>query len=215
MTHAPLKPLWYRKLLFPVDGFRDSHVAVPQVVSLALASGAGVIAVEVVESRAQVLGRGSAAGWLPLGDGYPTQENAQLLAEARRRAAADHLRALRAELERAGVARIECVVRSGRPGPLIVETAERSGCDAIVMATHGRSGLSRLLLGSVAEYLARHAPCPVLLVPVAPHLRKRRTVRSTQGRGAPSGRHSVRSGGGSCTPAASPDQDCPTPEREH
>jgi nucleotide-binding universal stress UspA family protein len=46
----------------------------------------------------------------------------------------------------------------------IVETA-RGGCDVIIMATHGRTGLRRVLLGSVAEGVLHRAPCPVLLIP--------------------------------------------------
>lgn len=50
----------------------------------------------------------------------------------------------------------------GSPGPAIVAVAEECQADLIVMGTHGRSGLSRLVMGSVAEYVMRHAPCPVL-----------------------------------------------------
>lgn len=46
----------------------------------------------------------------------------------------------------------------------ILKVARESGCDLIVMGTHGRTGLSRLLLGSVAEEVIRQAPCPVLTV---------------------------------------------------
>jgi nucleotide-binding universal stress UspA family protein len=47
---------------------------------------------------------------------------------------------------------------------VIVDTARDHGCDLIVMGTHGRSGVSRLVLGSVAEEVLRKAPCPVLAV---------------------------------------------------
>jgi nucleotide-binding universal stress UspA family protein len=46
----------------------------------------------------------------------------------------------------------------------IVRLAKAKGCDLIVMGTHGRSGLGRLLMGSVAEMVLRKAPCPVLTV---------------------------------------------------
>ncbi len=46
----------------------------------------------------------------------------------------------------------------------IVDYAKEHDIDLIVMTTHGRSGLSRLIFGSVAESVVRHAPCPVLLV---------------------------------------------------
>ncbi len=54
--------------------------------------------------------------------------------------------------------------KSGDPRMVIEETAAEIGADLIVMGTHGRRGVSRLLLGSVAESVARTAPCPVLLV---------------------------------------------------
>jgi nucleotide-binding universal stress UspA family protein len=52
----------------------------------------------------------------------------------------------------------------GEPATAIVEDAEKEGADLIVMGTHGRTGLSRLLMGSVAEAVVRRAKCPVLTV---------------------------------------------------
>jgi len=52
----------------------------------------------------------------------------------------------------------------GRPARTIVEFAGDHGVDHIVMGSHGRSGVSRLLLGSVAELVLRRAPCPVTVV---------------------------------------------------
>jgi universal stress protein A len=59
---------------------------------------------------------------------------------------------------------VETVVRIGRPGEEILAEAEYLSGGVIVMATHGRTGLSRALLGSVAEEVVRHAPCPVLTI---------------------------------------------------
>jgi nucleotide-binding universal stress UspA family protein len=56
-------------------------------------------------------------------------------------------------------------VLSGEPAETIVRTARDGKFDLIVMGTHGRSGLPRVLLGSVAERVVQHAPCPVLTVP--------------------------------------------------
>ncbi len=58
--------------------------------------------------------------------------------------------------------RFEHQFSQGNPGPQIVRAAE--DCDLIVMSTHGQSGVLRLLMGSVAEYVIRHASCPVLTV---------------------------------------------------
>ena len=56
------------------------------------------------------------------------------------------------------------LVRTGSPAGVIARTAEEEGADMVVVGTHGRSGLDRLLLGSVAERVVRLAPCPVLVV---------------------------------------------------
>ena len=60
-------------------------------------------------------------------------------------------------------------VASGDPDPasVILEEAAKNACDVIVMATHGRSGFSRLVFGSVADQVLRGSPTPVLLVRVA------------------------------------------------
>jgi nucleotide-binding universal stress UspA family protein len=60
--------------------------------------------------------------------------------------------------------RVERLLTAGQPGAAIVQTAKASGCDLIVMGTHGRTGLSRALMGSVAEEVVRKATCPVLTV---------------------------------------------------
>lgn len=61
-------------------------------------------------------------------------------------------------------AAVESAVRWGSPVDVIVEHAATQGVDLIVIATHGRTGLSHVLLGSVAERIIREAPCPVLTV---------------------------------------------------
>lgn len=54
-------------------------------------------------------------------------------------------------------------VASGDPAEAIVQVARDHGIDLIVMSTHGRTGLAHVALGSVAEKVVRHAPCPVLV----------------------------------------------------
>jgi nucleotide-binding universal stress UspA family protein len=61
---------------------------------------------------------------------------------------------------------VERALLSGRVAHQIVRYARDKGIRLIVLGTHGRSGVSRMLLGSVAETVARLAPCPVLTVPV-------------------------------------------------
>jgi len=62
-----------------------------------------------------------------------------------------------------GVA-VDARLAEGEPAVVIVDLARETGADLIVIGSHGRSGLSRLLMGSVAEHVVRNASCPVLTV---------------------------------------------------
>lgn len=59
---------------------------------------------------------------------------------------------------------VEFHVSEGRPGDEIVTFAEERGADLIVISTHGLSGIERILMGSVAQYVVQHASCPVFVV---------------------------------------------------
>lgn len=81
-------------------------------------------------------------------------------------ARAEAWRDLAAMLQEAGAGRRAVpLLRSGDPTEEILSEARRKPYDLIIMGTHGRSGISHLLLGSVAERVIRLAPCPVLTVP--------------------------------------------------
>lgn len=77
--------------------------------------------------------------------------------------AGDTLMKLAERIDIPGV-RITPVLRVGHPAQVIEEEAATRGADLIALGTHGRSGLSRWILGSVAERVIHHAPCPVLTV---------------------------------------------------
>jgi nucleotide-binding universal stress UspA family protein len=64
---------------------------------------------------------------------------------------------------RAGVS-VRFLVWEGEPGPAIVEAAVAEGADLVVVGTHGRSRVGRLVLGSVSDHVVRHASCPILIV---------------------------------------------------
>jgi nucleotide-binding universal stress UspA family protein len=65
---------------------------------------------------------------------------------------------------------VERLLLEGEPREEIVEMARDRPCDLIVMGTHGRTGMGRLLMGSVAEAVVRAAPCPVLTIRTPPTL---------------------------------------------
>jgi nucleotide-binding universal stress UspA family protein len=65
-------------------------------------------------------------------------------------------------LEAAAVATVW--IRASNVGDIILDAAEHFGAELIVMGSHGRTGVKRLILGSVAEHVLRHAKCPVVTV---------------------------------------------------
>lgn len=101
----------------------------------------------------------SAAQFYPEGPGDPEAKASGLaLAQLRTLLAAEHMTDARPEV------RI-----SNAPAQEIVDYAADIHADLIVVGTHGRSGVSRLLMGSVAEHVVRSAPCPVLVVRPSEH----------------------------------------------
>lgn len=98
---------------------------------------------------------------------------------------AEHRRALEqlATRRRRQAAFAPPVVEAADPRDLILTTAAQIDADLIVMGTHGRRGISRLVLGSVAEDIVRRAPCPVLAVRfglVPPHIEAPRAPRASR-----------------------------------
>lgn len=86
------------------------------------------------------------------------------LEDLARQRAATQMKDLADELRRNGVREVDSTVSVGDAAREILEHARKGRHDMIVMGTHGRSGLAHVLLGSVAEKVVRHAPCPVLTV---------------------------------------------------
>jgi nucleotide-binding universal stress UspA family protein len=89
--------------------------------------------------------------------------------EARRRDAEEYLAPIAAALRAKGID-VSWQVRRGRPAEEIVSGARDAHVDLIAMATHGRTGLGRLLFGSVAEDVLRHAPVPVFMIRQPAHV---------------------------------------------
>jgi nucleotide-binding universal stress UspA family protein len=83
--------------------------------------------------------------------------------EARRQEAEEYLAPISAALRSQGVD-TAWAIRRGRAAEEILASARESGASLIAMATHGRTGLGRLLFGSVAEAVLRHAPVPVFMI---------------------------------------------------
>jgi nucleotide-binding universal stress UspA family protein len=82
--------------------------------------------------------------------------------------AAEHQKRLRRKLEQVtppdATLRVDHLLECGDPADVICRVSREAGFDLVVMGTHGRTGLHRLLMGSVAEKVVRRAACPVLVV---------------------------------------------------
>lgn len=138
-----------RRLLVPVD-FSDSSLrALRYAAGLAMKFRASLTVLHVVPAD---------YGWLGIG-----QEALREYDEILQSQAADRLRALaKSHIPRGAAADLE--VRLGRPAEEIVAAAAELKSDLILLSTHGHTGFDRYLIGSVADRVARLAPCPVFLM---------------------------------------------------
>jgi nucleotide-binding universal stress UspA family protein len=90
--------------------------------------------------------------------------NEQPLLDWVRASANEQLAKFETDARRAGIAVRSALCETGDPATTILERAASGKYDLLVMGTHGRTGLSHMLMGSVAEKVVRRAPCPVLTV---------------------------------------------------
>lgn len=102
--------------------------------------------------------------YLPLYEGAMQDfERIEALRDENREKAKQLVEKAAGTLREAGY-RVTAAVEEGEPRTTIIDYADRVKCDLILVGSHGRRGLPRLLLGSVSEYVARHAPCSVEIV---------------------------------------------------
>jgi nucleotide-binding universal stress UspA family protein len=143
----------YQKIIVPLDGSTWSETAIPRAVEIARVHDAEVVLLHVYQSKA-----GDYAGqWALAGQ----QEIADQTYEQMR----DQLVALRNGLRAEGLSAREVLIRSTNPAQAICDFVNaEDGISLIVMSTHGRTGLARWLVGSVAQKVLKEARCPVTLV---------------------------------------------------
>jgi nucleotide-binding universal stress UspA family protein len=135
----------WKTVLVATDGSRHSAVAAAKAVDFAASYGGRVVAVSVVDLPDEVYG--VAPGVVDI-----------LIEKAR-----GYAGAVARLAEKSGVS-CTVAVREGVSAPTIVQLAKEEGAGVVVMGSHGRTGLARLLMGSVTEKVIGHAPCPVLVV---------------------------------------------------
>jgi nucleotide-binding universal stress UspA family protein len=161
------------KVLIPLDGSALSRQIIGHVQRLFSPADCELIILRVTEPPEGLLPNPplpvSQAWRTPLHESYrdvelsrhPTYAS-QVWENVRAAAESDLLPDIRA-LKEAGYA-VSLLIQAGDPARTIVDAAERQGVDVVAMATHGRTGLRRLVLGSVAEAVLRDLAVPLVLV---------------------------------------------------
>ncbi|MDG5775024.1 universal stress protein [Haloarculaceae archaeon H-GB2-1] len=142
----------YDRILVPTDGSASMDPVLDHARDLARIHDATVVALYVIDA--------SAFTDLPMETSYDTIRS---MLREEGETAMDEARASMGE-----EVTVETDVVEGSPASEITSYAVENGCDVIVMGTHGRGGIDRLLLGSVAERVIRRSSVPVLTVRVSP-----------------------------------------------
>ncbi|MGA8921090.1 MAG: universal stress protein [Pseudolabrys sp.] len=145
----------YRHILIPTDGSELAEPAVTNGLSLAKSVGAKVFVIIVEEPF----------NWLNVSETKAKQAFEELAkhAEQIKKHAASVLNGVANAAKQAGLSCETIQVENARPYQAIIAAAADRGCDLIVMASHGRSGLSAVVLGSVTNKVLTHTKTPVLV----------------------------------------------------
>lgn len=145
----------FKNILVPTDGSALSRKAARQAAALAKSVGARITAFHAAPAyRYQVY-----ADYVPPDFEWPKAYAARVKKVAER-----HLAAIRKIAQDAGVQCDVAYTTSDFPADAILKAAKKHGCDAIAMGTHGRSGVSRLFLGSETLKVLTHSRLPVIVL---------------------------------------------------
>jgi nucleotide-binding universal stress UspA family protein len=144
----------YKKILAPLDGSNLSECSLPHVT--AIASGCNVpdiVLFRVIEPIYMEM------------DSYPDSGIVyKQLIEQKQKEAEAYMASTIDQLKQKYSLNAQSVLAFGNPAEEILDYAEKNGIDLIIMTTHGRSGISRLLFGNVADRVSRHSKIPVLII---------------------------------------------------
>lgn len=142
----------FKHILVPVDGSPTAQKAVEKASGLAQAFGSAVTAIYVIDPYP----------FTGLGSDFAYGQSEYLSAASAE--AKEATAAARKALEQAGVKVKTAVIEAHATWRGILEAAESMGADLIVMGSHGRRGLEKMVLGSVAQRVLSHSQLPVLVV---------------------------------------------------
>jgi nucleotide-binding universal stress UspA family protein len=146
-------PAMYQKILVPLDGSKLAECALPHVKNMVKAGSVGEVTLLNVVN-VYIPGRGDLPG---LSDVNVIREN--LFMESRK-----YLADVESRIASEGIKVKTESLEGNRPADIISDYAQKNGIDMIVIATHGYTGLKRLMLGSVALGVLHESHMPVLLI---------------------------------------------------
>lgn len=158
-SRARARPRLFRSILVPVDFSDCSLAGLTYAVRFAKEVGARIIVLHVTDLGPVMMTTGCGAYDSPA------------YIDAARRRCGDQMRAFLKRVDFDGVP-VDTSPVAGYCPAAIYEAAAKEGADLIIISTHGRTGLRRAFIGSVAEGTVRNASCPVLVAPSFPHGRK-------------------------------------------
>jgi nucleotide-binding universal stress UspA family protein len=144
----------YRKILVPVDGSATANAGLREAIAMAKGQGASLQLVHVVDYHYLAMAGLEAGSYL--------DDMMRDLVDSGRRI----LQRAQAQAEKAGVKAATVLLQApaGPAADAIVRQARKGKADLIVIGTHGRRGVRRLVMGSDAEQVVRNSPVPVMLV---------------------------------------------------
>ena len=152
----------YKKILVPLDGSELAECILPHLETISAGCGvAEVVLIRVVEP-AYVPAGAMTSGLESLGEAEAAklQDNADAVRKAE---AKSYLEELTGRIKLGG-ARVRTEVAKGKAADILAEYATKNDADLIIIASHGRSGVSRWVMGSVSDRVLRSACTPVLMV---------------------------------------------------
>jgi len=151
----------YKKILLPIDEIKSASAAISNAKGLAAATGAEVVLFSVVSTENPIIVHDEHVGGL-----HASQEVVDMAIQDEER----HVEQAEAELQKAvesngadGV-KFSFEVTTGRAQDEIVRYTKENGVDMIIISTHGRLGVSRAFLGSVADEVIHEVEVPVMVV---------------------------------------------------
>tara|TARA_B100001964_G_scaffold153001_1_gene168344 strand:+ start:510 stop:968 length:459 start_codon:yes stop_codon:yes gene_type:complete len=143
-----------KKILCPIDHSDCSKEALRYAVSFAMKDKAKVVLLYIIDIRSFNEGLGAISAQIP---------NEETVEQLRVKLLDCIPEEIRDDMD------IEAIVAQGVPFAEIISTAKEKEIDMIVIGSHGRTGISHMMLGSVSEKVVRKAPCPVLTVRQSDH----------------------------------------------